>query len=108
METADRIRTLPELIRKNGFTYKLITRTREKAIYAQYCENVLISYEVFQIRVRGAQFSPLLMKQIEAIERFPGNEDFGKTAWTYRNLEKAVIKFNELLKGADNEIINKK
>lgn len=92
----NKIKILPEIIRRNGFTYKLVTRTSEKAIYAQYCENVLTSWEVFQIRVRGTQFSPLLRKSLDASERFPGNEDFGKTAWTYRTLKKALIKYNEL------------
>lgn len=95
-KTEKTTKILPEIIRKNGFTYKLITRTSEKAIYAQYCENVLICWEVFQIRVRGTQFSPLLMKNLEPSERFPGNEDFGKTAWTYRNFQKALNKFYEL------------
>lgn len=91
-----KIRPLSETIMKNGFTYKLITRTTEKALYAQYKGNVLISCEVFQIKVRGTQFSPLLRKHLEPSERFPGNEDFGKTAWTYQTLEKALLKYYEL------------
>lgn len=90
------IKVLPKTIRKNGFCYILLTRTSKKALYAQYCENVLIGWEVFQIRVRGTQFSLLLNKYLDASERFPGNSDFGKTAWSIQNYQDALKKYQEL------------
>jgi hypothetical protein len=92
----DNIKELPETIKKNGFSYILLTRTPKKAFYAQYCENVLIGWEVFQIRVRGAQFSPLLRKSLDAYEKFPRNSDFGKTAWTFQYYEAALSKYQEI------------
>ena len=32
----------------------------------------------------------------KTLEVFPKNEDFGKTAWTICDLDKAIAKFNEL------------
>lgn len=92
----DNIKVLPETIRKNGFSYILLTRTPKKALYAQYCENVLIGWEVFQIRVRGMHFSQFLSKQLKPTERFPGNSDFGKTAWSIQNYQDALKKYQEL------------
>ena len=65
-------------------------------VYAQtYPEDGgVCSYEVFKIRVD----KPKVVFGISLPERekFPGNEDFGKWAWTCPQLKNAMIKFNEL------------
>jgi hypothetical protein len=90
------IKSLPEVIRKNGFTYFLVQRTLKKAIYRQAYDNVSIAFEVFEIRVRGVQYSSILGKSLPPAERFPSNEDFGKTAWSFRNLQTAIKKYEEI------------
>lgn len=90
------IKPLPEILRKNGFTYFLVQRSPQKAIYRQTYENVPIAFEVFSIRVRGIQFSHILNKSLPPAERFPSNEDFGRTAWSYRTLEDAMRKYEEI------------
>lgn len=92
----DDIRILPEVIKKNGFRYFLVQRTPKKAIYRQTHDNVQIGFEVFLIRIRGTQFSHYLNKSLPPSERFPSNEDFGKSAWTFRNYQEAILKYNEL------------
>ena len=92
----DNIKILPETIRKNGYTYVLLRRTTEKALYAQYHRNVLIAFETFKIKVQQSRFSTLLHTIQPPCERFPGNEDFGRTAWTITEYQKAVEKYNEL------------
>lgn len=92
----DNIKILPETIRKNGYTYVLLRRTIKKALYAQYYRNVLIAFETFRIRVQQSRFSILLNASQPSCERFPGNEDFGRTAWTITEYQKAVEKYNEL------------
>lgn len=81
-------------LRKNGFTYTQVLRGQRSLIYRQtYTENV-VYYEVFTIKVRkeGMRFGKIWPEQ----EVFPGNEDFGKCAWTFRNLESAIKKFEAL------------
>ena len=90
------LKILPETIRKNGYTYVLLRRTSEKALYAQYQRNVLIAFETFRIRVQQSRFSILLNASQPSCERFPGNSDFGKTAWSFTEYQKAVEKYNKL------------
>jgi hypothetical protein len=48
-----------------------------------------------------------LYKQIKIVfgvelpekEKFPGDEDFGKCAWTYPDIEKALNKFRQIENG---------
>lgn len=87
---------LPETISKNGFRYILLSRAPNKAFYKQTLDNVQVGFEVFLIRIRGTHFSPFLNQSVRAAERFPGNEDFGRTAWTFTEYQKAVEKYNEL------------
>jgi hypothetical protein len=92
----DNIKILSETIRKNGFKYILLSRTPKKAIYKQTLDNVQVGFEVFLIRVLGAQFSPLLKNSLDAYEKFPRNSDVGKTARTFQYYEAALSKYQEL------------
>ena len=90
--------TLPEKIRKNRFEYTLVRRGQRSCIFCQEVTPAVTYFEVFLIRVRPARIIRIkrLEKQIPATEVFPANEDFGKTAWTLRDLKSAYQKFNEL------------
>ena len=75
---------LPYIIRKNGFTYTKVLRDGRKAIYRQtYCEN-LEYFEVFIVRESRERI--FAGNTFPVKEQFPGNEDFGKTAWSCRTL----------------------
>jgi hypothetical protein len=90
------MKKLPLLISKNGFEYKLLRRTEKKALYAQSLGNTLIGYEVFRIRIQQTRFSALLGAIQTSSEKFPGNENFGKSAWSYMDFQNALEKYNEL------------
>ena len=79
---------IPQTLRKNGFNYKLMKRTRMKAMYRmEYGDNEYF-YEVFLIQVKSPdKFTPFVR------EAFPADKDFGKTAWAYRSLCRAEQKY---------------
>ena len=81
-------------IRKNGFNYTQVVRTVRKAIYRQDVSPNVVYFEVFLIRTRPER--TVNGKLILAGESFPADEDFGKTAWSFRSYEKARDKFNSL------------
>jgi len=89
---------LSEIIKKNGFQYHLVERTKDKAIYSQLTGNKIESYEVFKIKVQ--EESKVIIACIERHfkhkEVFPGNEDFGKTAWCYRSKKFAMEHYKVL------------
>lgn len=82
--------------RKNGFNYTLHSSGEKSFIYRQtYSEKPAVFYfEVFEKKIQsaGERFGKFYPEQI----RFPGNEDFGKWAWTYRDEKKAIAKFNQI------------
>ena len=87
-------------VRKNGFDYVLLTRTRNVAIYEQkIVDDNGISYpsryEVFIIKVqREREFDGRLFPRKE---KFPSNEDFGKLAWSITNYDRAYARYLELV-----------
>lgn len=85
---------LPINLRKNGFDYTQILRQGNKAIYEQTYTEIVAYYEVFKIRTQPEKI--LRGNLIQSGEVFPGNEDFGKTAWSFKTLAKAMDKFNSL------------
>lgn len=95
------MRKLNPLVKRNGFFYHQLNRTAHTALYSQNIDVCPppIAFEVFRILERPSREMPLKygkVKQLEASEKFPSNEDFGKTAWTFKNLESAKQKFREL------------
>jgi len=91
---------LKPTVRKNGFTYTQVCRGARSCVYAQHVTPIVTYYEVFLIKV--SQECYIDGKLIETRERFPGNEDFGLTAWTYRSLKEAEEKF-EKLEGGEHD-----
>lgn len=73
-----------------GLTADLIERTEKKAIYLRSdgC------YEIFKIKKEKAR--EMFGKQYPDREVYPGNEDFGKTAWCFSNQKNALEKYNQL------------
>jgi hypothetical protein len=86
--------SLPLSLRKNGFNYTQVCRGERSCIYAQRVRQKQIAHEVFIVQTRSERY--ILGKIILAKEKFPSNEDFGKTAWTTWTLEQAKMKFNGL------------
>lgn len=110
--------SLPLEKSKNGYAYKQVARSEKAAVYEQRVENEingiveevngvmigeLVGYEVFLISV-GKAYSLVQKKgkskgqvySYPAAEKFPGNEDFGKTAWAFNTKKAALTKFNEI------------
>jgi len=92
---------LEKVIRKNGFDYHLHTRGENAFIYEQKGENwkdetVTFAFEVFRKIVDPEKEVFNTVYPIR--ERFPANEDFGKWAWTIKEEEKAIERFNLLEK----------
>jgi hypothetical protein len=99
---------LPEIF-KNGFIYRLVNRTESKFIYAQYSaltENI-IAYEVFKNKIikfrdrmieleirSGKNYGAEKLPEFK--EAFPNDEDFGRRAWTYQDLETAQKRYATL------------
>jgi len=95
---------LKKTYRKNGFNYVQVKRNEKAAIYKQIDPTTgHESYEVFMIKVT----KPFTLKSkgknpkvynYPAMEKFPGNEDFGKIAWAYMTIETTTEKYKELSK----------
>jgi hypothetical protein len=95
------MRLLEKTIRKNGYEYRLVAKGEKAFIYEQWDDedNFTVAYEVFRLKVSKAKevFGDIMPER----EVFPGNGDFGVWAWTYRNLEKAYEKYNQLESGEE-------
>lgn len=85
---------LPEELSKYGYSFKLIIRCENKAIYSQSLENLLIAYEVIKIRIRPPRFNRFLSREDPAMETYPSNEQWGKLGWTCRTWEEALERYN--------------
>jgi hypothetical protein len=99
------IKKLPHRLRKNGFTYSQVMVCGEYRIYEQdYNSGIrhnatefsptIKCYEIFKVKVRPAE----IISGIQYPERevFPKDEDFGKTAWSMRELDRAIDKLIKL------------
>lgn len=83
-------------IQKNGFLYNLYKRGEKAMIYSQTHpeDTEPLAYEVFKIKIDKPKI--VFGNPLPEREKFPGNEDFGKWAWTYRTLDEAKVKFYNL------------
>ncbi len=91
------MKPLPQIMRKNGFTYIQVHRGEISCIYAQGVSEIILGYEVFLIKITPSHH--FKGKLIDAHERFPHNEAFGRWAWTFLSYEEALERFNELEAG---------
>ncbi|GEM_PF-1069759 len=98
------IKYLPRILTKNGFTYTQVLCKGRSYIYEQEITEKVKYYEVFIAKVKPERFFKGAMRP--AKEAFPCNEDFGKTAWSYRNLKDAIDKFLEINNIRKKKIMN--
>ena len=88
----------PVNFRKNGFNYTLVSLGQRSCIYEQtYTQKPPVSYfEVWRTKIQKAFV--IGGHTIPAKFWIPGNDDFGKTAWVFRDRNRAEKKFAELEK----------
>lgn len=80
--------------RKNGSRYIRLKVGKVACIYEQLYSEKVHYFEVWIMKIRkgGNRWG----KNYDNSFRIPGNEDFGKWAWTFRDKEKAIEEFNRL------------
>ena len=100
------VKKLPEKTTINGYAYELVQRDDHRAIYAQHMDTGRIQYEVFRIKISypRTKLAALYAKRGKTTdhlpnvaESFPGDEDFGDSAWSCFDLQEAQRRF-ELIK----------
>ena len=110
-----KVKTIPETLRINRFNYDLYKREGDVAILRQeLVEGELFAFEVHIVRKKAllppkegysGKFTEHLKKLFDAgyshMEFLAGNEEFGRYAWTYREIERAESKFNELVEAQE-------
>lgn len=85
---------LPVDLSYHGFRYALVCRGARSCVYQQTLGNEIIGYETFIIRIQPEVV--LYGKKYPARERWPKDEDFSKTAFSFWTLDQAILKFKEL------------
>jgi hypothetical protein len=80
--------------RQSGSTFTQVKRVGDIAIYKQTKARRSPAFEVVTIRRREA--SVAFGKEFPATEYYPHNEDWGTYGFTYRTLDEAERKFEEL------------
>jgi hypothetical protein len=86
--------TLPVELSYHGFRYSLVCRGVRSCVYQQTLGNEIIGYETFIIRIQPEVV--LYGKKYPARERWPKDEDFSKTAFSFWTHYHAMLKFKEL------------
>ena len=92
----EQLEKLPELIKElngvgiPGMTAKLVERTDKKAIYRRWDD----VYEVFRIKVCPEK--TLFGKTYPRREVYPSSEDFGATAWCFKDEKLAKQRYEVL------------
>jgi hypothetical protein len=88
---------LPKELRRDGFTYTLIAREGDVAIY-EPCSigspDPSVCYEV--IRIRRRESFQIDGKLIEAAEIYPRSEAWGNNGWTVLSRDAAFDKVREV------------
>ncbi|MBP6871786.1 MAG: hypothetical protein KBC43_07245 [Bacteroidales bacterium] len=91
------MKTLQLKMRKNGFEYIQLLRGQRSCVYEQVVSENVSYYEVFILKIQPAR--KVGDRVLGARELFPHNEAFGDWAWSFRDLNEAKLKFNEIEKG---------
>lgn len=106
-----KIEKLPEIAKRKNGTFFLGRRNEEVAIYSRFKESPYMDapqyHEVFIIKkLDGKKSAESFNKRFGANydvenapdikEKFPSDEDFGKTAWCYQDLKRAEEKYHVL------------
>jgi hypothetical protein len=90
-------RPLAASIPKNGFTYELILRDGNYAIYQQRLRPGVgcLAFEVWHIQVEPE--GKIMDKVVPQREVGPSNESFGWQGWSYPDLGRAKAKMRALI-----------
>lgn len=78
----------------NGFIYHPMQSGNRAVLYEQKDGKRVVGFEVHILRTRPTKI--VKDKTLRICNRWPINEEFGKWAWSYDTLEKAMQKFSEL------------
>jgi hypothetical protein len=89
------MKKLPTKLRFNNLDYTLIWRDERKCLFRLRLMRNLYYYEVCIPKIRKAEIIMKIRKNDER-EIFPRDKDFGKSAWSFGNIENALRKINEL------------
>lgn len=104
METKD-YELVPENFTFTGFTFVMVKRERNIAIYEQRLtkSNRLISYEVVILKEQQASVTIMGGKEIQRAHKevYPSTGQWGRLGWTYNKLASAESKFDRLLNPTD-------
>lgn len=89
------VRKLATELKYKGFNYRQVKREKNKAIYEQSSNGVVVAYEVMEVRLSNNWFDKERSRD-EYFEKWPKDEDFGDFAWTYPSIELANKAYEEL------------
>ncbi len=84
---------LPLELRRDGAKYKLVKRGLKTLMYARIAFGMIVSYEVFKIKIRKA--GNINGHPFSAREKFPHHEAFGDWAKCLKTLKRAEEVFFE-------------
>ena len=73
-----------------GLTAELVERTDKKAMYKRWGD----VWEVFRVKIEEER--EVFGKMYPRREVYPGNEDFGVSAWCYKNYQGAKRRYDIL------------
>lgn len=89
---------LKTLFKKGGFTYQLVKRIENFAIYTQKKEGYSFGYyEVIKIQVVKNDVKTKFMDLKAGDEFYPSTNQWGSSGWTCKTLEQAERKINGLI-----------
>jgi hypothetical protein len=97
----EEVRKLKLVIKKNSYVYSQLLRNEKFAIYGQYDPSInkVIAFEIFRIylikRMQVKIPEKNFYMQAGIYEKFPSDSDFGKTAWSFTDYERAKKRFDE-------------
>lgn len=91
------MKPLGNSFRKNGFHYELVKRDGDVAMFKQRLREGVgcLAYEV--IIVQKNDDYEMAGNLIPAHESAPGNEAFGRLGWSFPSLERANVKFRQIV-----------
>lgn len=92
-----RLGIIPQEFTKKGVRFRLVERNVTGCVYSRELGGILEGYEVF--RHKTGKPHPMATEQCakyDRIEKYPCDEEFGRRAWTYKDLDPAMEKYRSL------------
>lgn len=88
--------SLPKTVKKRGFTYNLVTRQGDVALYEQRLNQTLVGYEVILVQkhtedrtIGGVTYPPS--------EVYPSDNTWGAKGFSFYTLPRAQAKFRQIV-----------